>query len=342
MWARKVTGFDVARLAGVSQPTVSRSLRNLPGASPETRRRILAAASTLAYLPRDSGRVLSTRSTRRIAVVSDSLTNPYYPQLIEPIRQQLAERDLGTVLLTDSDRSEIALNMLADGSYDGVILTTTLRPSHLPRDLTERGIPHVLANRTLDHAESPTCTVDNAAGSKAISALLTELGHQNIASIQGPVQTSTGRERAVALRVGLRAAGLPLRREMVRSVPFQHDAGYAAALDLLNRLVPPTAIVCGNDVIALGALSAARDLGIDVPTALTIIGFDDIPMAGWPLINLTTVKCDLADLAAAAVDMLVAQLVDPATHFEVRRLPVQLVLRGTHAIVPARRPAVRG
>src|ERR1700677_1120170 len=87
---QSVTSFDVARLAGVSQPTVSRALRNLPGVSPETRARIMDAASELAYPPSESGRVLSTSRTRRVAVVSEELTNPYYPELVEPIRRYLA------------------------------------------------------------------------------------------------------------------------------------------------------------------------------------------------------------------------------------------------------------
>ena len=96
---QQVTSFEVARLAGVSQPTVSRALRNLPGASPETRARVMAAARELSYIPSASGRVLSTSRTRRVAVVVEELTNPYYPQLVEPLRRELAEHGLRMVLV---------------------------------------------------------------------------------------------------------------------------------------------------------------------------------------------------------------------------------------------------
>lgn len=329
--ARKVTSFDVARRAGVSQPTVSRTLRNLPGASPATRQRVLAAAKELSYLPSDSGRALSTRSTRRVAVVSEELTNPFYSELVQPLGRFLAAQDLRAVLITDSDGRGVDVDVLADGSYDGVILTTTRRRSALPRDLTERGIPHVLVNRTLDDAESPSCCPDNADGARQVSDLLAQLGHRRVASIQGPSDTSTGKQRAQALRAGLRRHQIPLPRAMVRPAPFDHDAGCRAALELLEQDPRPTAIVCGNDVLALGALSAARALGIRVPDDLTVIGFDDIRLASWPLVDLTTVRCDLEAMAATAVEMLQSQILGGAQRAATVRQPVSLVLRGTHA-----------
>jgi LacI family transcriptional regulator, galactose operon repressor len=327
----KVTSFDVARLAGVSQPTVSRALRNLPGTSPETRARVLAAATELSYIPSESGRALSTRSTRRIAVVSEELTNPYYPELVEPIRRYLHASGLRAVVVTHTEHGPVGLDVLADGSYDGVVLTTTLRQSTLPRDLTERGIPHVLVNRVLDQPESPSCAVDNAGGMRLVAGLVTELGHREIASLQGPVGTSTGRERGETLRASLRARGIRLPRHRVRRVAFDHDASLAAALELLAEPSPPTAIVCGNDVIALGVLSAAAASGISVPGALTVTGFDDIQAAGWPLIGLTTVHCDLEALARTAIELLLAELAAPGTAPAVSRIPVRLVRRRTHA-----------
>src|SRR6476661_5712050 len=147
--AKAVTSHDVARAAGVSQATVSRALRNLPGTAPATRAAVLEAAAALSYLPSDSARSLATRSTRRVAVVAEELTNPYYPQLVAPVQRHLSRAGLRTVLVTDTragsrDSPGVSADDLADGSYDGVILMTTLRTSRLPRDLTERAVPHVL------------------------------------------------------------------------------------------------------------------------------------------------------------------------------------------------------
>ena len=328
---QSVTSFDVARLAGVSQPSVSRALRNLPGVSPETRARVLAAASELSYTPSESGRVLSTSRTRRVAVVSEDLTNPYYPELVEPIQRHLGEHELRAVIVTHAQHGQVGVDMLADGSYDGVILTTTLRGSTLPRDLTERGVPHVLVNRVLDVLESPGCSIDNAGGACMVARLLVDLGHREIASLQGPISSSTGRERAEALRVALRGMGIRLPRHRVRRVAFNHDAGFRAALELLDDPQPPTAIVCGNDVIALGALSAARSRGIAVPHQLSVVGFDDISPAAWPLADLTTVHVDLDEMARWGVDLLLAEMHEPTHEPLLHRIPVHLVERSTHA-----------
>lgn len=334
---KRVTGHDVARLAGVTQATVSRALRNLPGTAPETRDRVLRAAAELAYIPSDNARSLSNARTRRVAVVSDALTNPYYPQLVEPIRRHLAQRDLLMVLVTDTAREadrRVGLEALADGSYDGVILTTTRRRSTLPRDLTERAIPHVLVNRVLDVPESAGCTVDNAGGVAQVADLLARLGHQRVAAVHGPTDTSTGRERALSLRTSLRRHGLRLPRAMVRRSAFDHDAAMAAAASLLGGPERPTAIVAANDVIGLGILSAARAARLRVPDDLTVIGFDDIPMAGWPLVGLTTVRCDLDALARISVDLLSRQLLGGPVAPVTLRIPVSLVERRTHGPSP--------
>jgi LacI family transcriptional regulator len=341
--AKAITSHDVARAAGVSQATVSRALRNLPGTAPGTRAAVLKAAAELSYLPSDSARSLATRSTRRVAVVAEELTNPYYPQLVAPIQRHLALAGLRTVLVTDTRGAHrappgVTVDDLADGSYDGVILMTTLRTSRLPRDLTERGVPHVLVNRVLDHPESPSCTVDNAAGALAVSSLVADLGHRHVAAIHGPVSTSTGRERALWLRRGLRERDIALPRKRVRRATFGHDAGMAAAHSLLDESPRPTALVCGNDVLALGALSAARQRSLRVPEDLTVVGFDDIAVAGWPIVDLTTVRVDLDALAATAVDMLLAEIGPDggAQQHEPleRRVPVELCLRRTHAPAP--------
>ena len=332
-----VTSFDVARAAGVSQPTVSRAMRHLPSISPTTRERVLAAARELNYVPSDSGRALSTQSSRRVAVVSEELTNPYYPELIEPLRAELDRHGYRAVLVIDADASKVSLEALTDGSYDGVVLSTTRRSDTLPRDLSARGMPHVMVNRVLDHPESASCAIDNVTGAQAVADLILSLGHRHIASLQGPLDTSTGRERARAFAAAIRRSGRSLERDLNRRAPFDHDAALAAARRLLARTPRPTAIACGNDVIAFGVLSAAREMGLDVPGDLTIVGFDDIRMAGWPSFGMTTVHCDLPQLAATAVELLVGEMKlsdtarDEASMPPCIRVKPHLVLRSTHA-----------
>jgi DNA-binding LacI/PurR family transcriptional regulator len=334
-----VTGHDVARLAGVSQATVSRALRNIPGTAPETRDAVLAAAAQLNYIPIDRGRVLATQSTRRIAIVAEELTNPYYPELIDPLRAELRSHGLRAALVSDHDTSDDTrlLENLADGSYDGVILTTTHRRSLLPTRLTDQHLPHVLVNRVLDSAESPSYTFDNADGVRQVVALLTDLGHVSIGAVHGPVDTSTGHDRAVALIRELRQRGLSIpRAHFRRADAFSHAEGHRLGRHLLSALPRPTAIVCGNDALALGVLSAAHELQVRVPEELTLIGFDDVGMADWLFIGLTTVRCDLAFLAKLAVSSLTDLFDGIVPPPQITRLPVHLQLRASHCPPVAR------
>ena len=325
-----MTSHDVARLAGVSQPTVSRALRNTPGVSAPTKARVLAAAQQLAYIPSDSARALATRRTHRIAVVAEELTNPFYPELVEPLRGRLAVEGYHTVLVTDRPPYPVSAEALTDGSYDGVVLCTVGRRSVLPRQLSARRIPHVLVNRMLDVPESSGCSFANAAGAGQVATLLAGLGHSRIGAVHGPSGFSTGIQRANGLQTALRRRGLYLRREHVRRVPFSYESGFKAARDLLSQPTPPTALACGNDVLAIGALAAAAELGLRVPEELTVVGFDDIPMASWGMVRLTTVRCDRQAMASASVDLLLAALAGSPARQVI--LPVSLVHRATHAV----------
>lgn len=327
--AKTVTSFDVARRAGVSQPTVSRALRNLPGTSLETRSKVLAAARELNYIPSASGRSLSTRTTHRVAVVAEGLTNPFYPELVEPIRGLLNERGYRTVLVTDAPGDAVTADALADGSYDGAVLCTVSRRSTLPRDLTERGVPHVLVNRVLDVPESSSCTFDNVGGARQLGRFLAELGHQRIGAIHGLAEYSTGRQRADGLREGLRSSGLHVRRADTRRVPFTYESGRTAARQLLDRDDRPSALFCGNDIVAIGALSAAGELGLAVPANLTVVGFDDVPAAGWGIVGLTTIHCDRHQMAQTSVELLLASM-SGATDEQRVITHGALMLRRTH------------
>ncbi|MCM1011195.1 MULTISPECIES: LacI family DNA-binding transcriptional regulator [unclassified Brevibacterium] len=328
--SRTITSFDVARLAGVSQATVSRALRNLPNISPATREKVARAAAELNYVPHGSARSLSTRITSRVAIVSEELTNPFYPALVEPLRQHLSDNGYRTMLVTDDEDDALTASNLTDGSCDGVIITTAARNSRLPDALRAAGLPCVLVNRTTDSDRDVACQFANAAGAGHVAELLTELGHEHIGLINGPETISTSAERERGLKDALEQAGRWLPSRLIRHGDFTAEAGRRGALDLLDAPVRPTALVCGNDYIAIGALNAAKELGLSVPEDLTVIGFDDVAMASWELIDLTTVHCDLSALAWDAVDSLLRLIGDrPADCLRVTA--VDLVLRGTHA-----------
>ncbi|KWX57110.1 LacI family DNA-binding transcriptional regulator [Mycobacterium sp. NAZ190054] len=324
------TSHDVAKLAGVSQSTVSRALRGVPGIAPETVARVREAARTLSYVPSEAGRTLSTRQARSIGVFTAELTNPFYPALVEPMRARLAQRGYRTILLTESDDAAGAVESLPHGVVDGVIIATAHLGSQLPAGLRVRNIPFVLVNRSVDGVECDRSVVDNIAGGRLAAEFLTDLGHRDIAAIFGPADTSTGRDREFGFRIGLGDRAVAMPDGLIHRGPFSYDTGYRCTSLLLESPTPPTAIFCGNDVIALGALNAARARGRHVGRDLSIIGFDDIDQASWELIDLTTIRCDLTQMAQTAADLVVDRITAPDAPYREAVLEPSVVSRGSH------------
>lgn len=342
-----ITSHDVARLAGVSQPTVSRALRDQPGVSAATRGKVRDAARVLGYVTSQAGRSLATRSTGRVGVVSAELSNPFYPALLEPLHDALGQFGYRTILVTDRGEVPVELEPLIDGSLDAVILTTSETGSDLPEELRRRGVPFVLLNRTVDGVDGDVCTVDNIAGGALVADLLMSLGHERIGAILGPSTTSTGRDRRRGFQDRLAEHGRALPPKLVREGPFTAAFGRTALRELMAGPKSPTAIFCGNDVLGLGVLNACLAHGIDVPDALTVIGFDDIAMAAWECFDLTTVRVDLAAMAQSAARLLVDRIASSERPARQISLDPVLVPRGTHsaprrASISGLRPSAHG
>ncbi|TDD86844.1 LacI family transcriptional regulator [Actinomadura darangshiensis] len=327
-----ITSHDVARLAGVSQPTVSRALRGDKRVSEATRQRVVQAATALGYVPSEAGRSLSTRTTKRVGVMVTDLTNPFYPHLIGPLHDELERRGYRMMLFAERSESAAADERLLDRSIDGVVLATATVDTALPGELSRRGMPFVFLNREAAGAGNDAAVVDNEAGGRVVAEELVRLGHRDIAIIAGPQSTTTGRDRELGFRYALAEAGIGLPAGRVRRGPFGFETGYGNLAALLSQRPAPTAVFCGNDVIAIGALNAAMRDGVRVPDDLTLIGFDDLPMAGWESFDLSTVRYDLNAMATAAAGLLVERIEGADGLDGNRRLvfPPVLVLRGTH------------
>ncbi|MFG3250895.1 LacI family DNA-binding transcriptional regulator [Streptomyces sp. NPDC048187] len=326
-----ITSHDVARLAGVSQPTVSRALRDDPRVSPATREKVREAARALNYVPSEVGRSLSTRSTRRIGVIVTDLTNPFYPHVVAPLHDELGRLGYRMMLLTERSDEAVAQEELLDQSLDGVVLATATTDSRLPARLDRRDIPYVFLNRDTGRAGDYASVVDNEGGGRLVARELAALGHRRVAGIFGAANTTTGRERELGFRLAIADEGIGLPEERVVRGPFEYETGYEALSFLLGAAQRPTAVFCGNDVVAVGVLNAARAAGLCVPGDLTVVGFDDLPMASWEVLRLTTVRHDLAELARQAARLLVRRITgraDPAGERLV--LPTEFVPRGTH------------
>ena len=223
-----VTSHDVARLAGVSQPTVSRALRDSPKVSADTKERVRRAADALGYVPSETGRALSSGRTRRVGLLLTDLENQFYPHVISPIHHELESLGYQLVLQTESsDTGSVAERLIAN-SLDGVLLATTTSTSLLPLRLRDRRIPFVYFNRTTDAVEADSATVDPEQGITELVDEIVRLGHRRVGAIFGPPNTSTAEQRERALRAALETHDLTIPNAA-------HGAGSVRFRDRLRR-----------------------------------------------------------------------------------------------------------
>ncbi|MBA8826111.1 LacI family transcriptional regulator [Saccharopolyspora lacisalsi] len=333
-----ITSHDVARFAGVSQATVSRALRGDSRVSAATQDRVRRAAEALNYVPSEAGRSLSTRTTRRIGVLVSDLTNPFYPHLIGPLHDELERCGYRMMLLAERSDDALVTEQLLDHSIDGAVLTTTSTGSGLPDALRRKQLPFVFLNRVdgrdgVDGRNgADAAVVDNERGGRIAAAELAELGHRATGLLGGSDDTSTGREREQGFVAGLADAGIVLPDNRIRRGPYDFDTGYFGLSELLAADPSITAVFCGNDVVAIGAYNAALRAGVRIPDELTLVGFDDLPMASWEAFALTTIRYDLRAMARAAARLLLERLSGEAPD-SAQRVVVdpELVRRGTHA-----------
>jgi len=287
------------------------------------------AARTLGYVPIQAGRTLSTQTSGRIGIVSAELSNPFYPAIIEPVHDELARLGFRTILVTDRGYEPIELEPIIDGSLDGVILTTTDLTSKLPYELHRRGVPFVLLNRETHGTDYDACVVNNTRGVWDLAKLLIGLGHQRIGAIFGPDTASTGLERRTGFARAVESLGGSLPNSLTFSGSFSSSTGFEGFNYLWDSR--PTAIFCGNDVIAFGAMNAATALGVRIPEEVTIVGFDNIPMSSWDMFGLTTIGVSLEEMAIAAVGLLTQRMEDTERPVQRVTMEPQITLRSTHA-----------
>jgi LacI family transcriptional regulator len=307
----------------------------------ETRERVLAAATSLGYTPNAMGRMLVEGSTRTIGMVVTDISNPYYPNLIAPLHDELAALRYRMALFTEHLEGDDAvgapdLEGLVDRGVDGVVLTTSTLDGAVPRELLKRELPFVFLTRVVDGVPADAVTVDNALGASLMAAEIARVGHRHVGAIFGPANTSTGRDRERGFRAGLAAAGVRLPDEWVRHGPYTVEAGRIAAEELFSLPERPTAVVCFNDLVAIGALNAATAAGLRVPEEVSITGWDDLPVAAWEICRLTTVRQSMNEMARAAARLIVERVERraPAEPRHVLFEP-ELVMRATLGPPPA-------
>lgn len=332
---------DVARLAGVSKKTVSRVINNSPFVREETRAKVEAVIAESGFRPDPQARGLAFRRSFLVGMIYD---NPS-PNYVVNMQQGVLDAVRGSGLeLVVHPCNRAAPNFLDE--VQGFVVRQKLfgvvMPPSVSEDervvamLREADCPYVrIASVSLDEPARMVVTNDSRGAAEA-ARHLAELGHTRVAFISGPDSFRSSHERGRGFEEGLAEHGLKLDPKLVRRGAYTFESGVEAATDLLSLPNPPTAIFAGNDEMAIGVMKAARDRGMDVPFDLSIVGFDDLPMASrvWP--NLTTVRLPVRDMGRMAAERLTARSrgLDPAALDQPEIIP-SLVVRDSAA--PPRR-----
>jgi len=305
---------DVARLAGVSTATISRALNMPERVRPATRERVAAAVAALGYTPHFGGRALASNRTHTVGAVIPTMENAIFARGLQAMQEALAEAGVTLLVATsnyDAEREATQIAALIGRGVDGLILIGEARDAAVYAMLERRGMPFVLVWSWRPGIPWPCVGFDNRAAARAIALRVLDRGHRRVAMIAGITRSN---DRAQARVEGVRAAlaerGLSLDPVRLIEAKYSLDAGAAAARRLLGQPLPPTAILCGNDVLAAGVMLGLREAGLRVPDDVSVTGFDDIELARLLDPPLTTVHVPHRRMGQSAAQLLLRLCAD--------------------------------
>ncbi len=334
------TSEEVARLAGVSRATVSRTLSGSARVSAATRARVEAAAARLGYVPDAAAQSLSGAPSKTLALAFFAndmwalslLTRPQYHFHLDVLRHiEAAAAQVGYDLLLPSrpasTTSESYLRQLRSRRIAGTIMVACPPGDVRIQALLEARLPAVFVDAIAEGPRATHVTSDNADGARQITSHLLDLGHRRIARITGTETDPSGRDRLTGIRRALAAHAVPDDPGLVRASDWSTEGAYHAARSLLATRPDLTAIIAESDMMAIGVLRALNEHGLRVPHDVSVTGFDDIDLCAYTLPPLTTVRQDSAAMGSAAVTALLQAIEDTAPPPIL--LPTELVIRSS-------------
>ncbi|SHN86678.1 LacI family DNA-binding transcriptional regulator [Bradyrhizobium erythrophlei] len=301
----QVTAQDVARTIGVSQSTISRAFSMTASISEEMKHRVIKAANKLGYQPNVIARSLITRQTNMVAIVMANLVDPFYPVVLDELVQQVQAAGFQTLLFVPSAGQKVddIIPNLLQYQVDAIILTSATISSAMARICAARDTPVVSFNRYVPGLKIHAVSSDNVGGGRQVADYLVATGHERLAFVAAQRDATTNRDRRSGFLSRLKQLKIEtcLQEE---GGEFSYEAGYAAAKRLLRQAKRPDALFFASDVMAFGGIDAARELGLSVPGDVSIVGYDDVPLAALPSYALTTIRQPVHEMAKAAMEIL--------------------------------------
>jgi len=327
---KRATSYDVAELAGVSQSAVSRVFQAGASASKDMRDRVLSAANKLGYRPNAIARGLITQRSNMVAVVISRQTNLYYPEVLVQLTQRFSEHGIRVLLFTlDHERDiDSVLEQILQYRVDGVVTAAILSSEQL-QTVESAGIPVIFYNRTLPEKLVNSVRCDQEEGERWLVSELVAAGHKRFAIVSGPEDSSVSTERTRGATTKLRE--LDIDDVIIVSGDYGYASGRAAFAEILQRMEGlPDAVVCANDVMAIGCVDEARETNfLRVPEDVSIVGFDGVGPARYAAYNLSTVRQPVGRMSEAAVSMLIERIENPELSPEKRVFSGDRILGGS-------------
>ena len=327
-----VTLEEIAKASGFSVPTVSRALTNTKyPINPATRQRIVEVAQALGYKPNLAARSLRTEQTSIIGVIADDISSPFVPPIVRGIQDYLKGFDYLSLIINsdwDPEVEQDAINTLISRPVDGIIF---VEYSHLALNeaLLRSNKPYVFVHRLFGAAIKNSIVPDDYYGATVAVQHLIGLGHRRIAYINGPESWHTARRRLAGYSDTIAVHQLLTDPAFIQPGDWEYDSGYQAALNLLKVNEPPTAIFAANDLMALGAINALQDNGLNVPRQVAVVGYDNRDFARIVRPRITTVSMPVYEMGRTAAELLVRQITDGRQETDEIRVKGQLYIRET-------------
>ncbi len=335
----RVTAWEVARRAAVSQSAVSRAFSGGAGVSSATRARIMAAAEALGYQPNALARGLITRRSGMVGIVVSDLSNAFLADAMELMSQRLRAAGLKALLIAANNVEDVgaAFPELEQYQVDGCFVICPHLSRRIAKKYNMLGTIVLMFNRAVPGLVASSVWVDNVSAGRTVADLLVDEEHEVIGYLHGTKGSATDRDRHKGF--SRRLAERDREPPVIGWGDYTYRGGYEALLGLLAGHPRLTAVFCANDSMAFGAMDAARyRLGLTVPGDLSIVGFDDGPTAAWPSYSLTTVRQPMVEMVNVGIELMLAQIDQPGQKPRGKVLDGELILRGTTRTDGARSP----
>ena len=321
---------EIAKRANVSTATVSRAINQSGPVKAATARKVWRAISELNYYPNSHARALVSGRSRLIGLIVSDITNPFFPELIRSFETQASQQQYD-LLFTSTDyltsRMTTCLRRMLERKVDGVAMMTSEMDMSLIKELGRRGVPLVFMDVGQVGPKMSHVAIDYANGVKQAVDHLVALGHKQIGFISGPLDLHSARTRRQAFLDAVRGHGLSPDKRLIREGTHTAEGGQKAMAAILRLSRHPTAVVSSNDWTAIGALHAIHAAGLRVPSDISLVGFDDIPLVSYTNPSLTTVRMSAADVGSTAFDALFKLIGGERLEGDVYQVPTRLIVR---------------